>query len=180
LEAALEFNSCTLVACPEPGHGGSPARPNKEEIMRLCVGAVTPEESARLQSSRHKQLELGTRVTNIRVLHSLIVFSEPTEADAVMLPGVVEIPAGLGYDVECINPSRVAQGRLERLAQRGCANLVDIGIVISLEEADSIVVRTNGCYWRVFVTAESNGSGHEEIALPVALGDRSAGPLLRP
>lgn len=54
------------------------------------------------------------------------------------------------------------------------------GIVISLEEAGAVVIRTNGCSSKVFVTAEGKGSAHEEIAVTVALGDRSAGPLSQP
>lgn len=177
--ASLEFDSCALVAHPEPGAGGSPVLP-KEEIMRLSVGALTPEESARLDSSPQKRLDFGKRVTDVQVLHSLVVFGEPVEVGPQRLTDRVQLPAGLGYDVECINPAHVAQGRFEKLAQRGCANLVDIGIVISLEGADSVVVRTDGCNWRVFVTAEDKGSADKEIAVTVALGDRSSGTLSLP
>jgi hypothetical protein len=180
LTSSLEFDSCALMAHPEPGAGGSPAFP-KEEIMRLSVGAITPGESAYLDSSsRLKQLDLGKRVSDVHILHSLVVFGEPVEVGPQRLTDSVQLPAGLGYGVECINPSRVAQRHLEQLAQRGCANLVDIGIVISLEGADSVVVRTDGSSWRVFVTAEEKGSAHQEIAVTVALDDRGADPLSRP
>ena len=124
LSASLEFDSCALIAYPEPGCGGSPLRPNEEEIMGLFVRPVTAEESTR-------------------------------------------------------NPSRVARGNLEQLTQRGCANLVDIGTVIGLEESDSVVIRTNGYAWAVLVTAEPAGCAHHEIAAEVDLWDRNAGPLLR-
>lgn len=177
--ASLEFDSCTLVVCPEPGYGGSPLRPNKEEIMRLFVRPVTAEESARTDSTPHKQLDFGERVIDIHVLHSLVVFGRATEVGPLLLPGGVPIPAGLGYNAECINPSRVARGYLEHLTRQGCANLVDIGIVIGLEESGSVVIRTNGYAWRVLVIAEANGSAHQEMAAAIALRNRSAGPLSR-
>lgn len=89
------------------------------------------------------------------------------------------IPAGLGFDAQCINPSRVARGNFEQLTQRGCANLVDIGIAIGLEESDFVVIRTNGYAWAVLMTAEPGGCAHHEIAAEVDLWDRNAGPLLR-
>ena len=141
--ASLEFDSCTLVACPEIGTGSSPVHPNKEEIMRLCVHLVTTEQSARLYSSRYTQLDLGRRVSDIHLLHSLVVFTEAVEVGPQRM-GPIELPAGLGYDAECINPSRVTREHLEQLMRRGCANFVDIGIIISLEEADPVVIRTNG------------------------------------
>lgn len=179
LSASLEFDSCVLMAYPEPGCGGSPLRPNEEEIMGLFVRPVTAEESTRHDSSLHKQLDLGKRVTDIHVLHSLVVFGEAAEVGPLLLPGGVQIPAGLGFDAQCINPSRVARGNLEQLTQRGCANLVDIGIVIGLEESDSVVIRTNGYAWAVLVTAEPAGCARHEIAAEVDLWDRNAGPLLR-
>ena len=178
LSASLEFDSCALMAYPEPGCGGSPVRPNKEEIMGLFVRPVTAEESTR-QHSSHKQLDLGKRVIDIHVLHSLVVFGEAAEVGPLILPGGVQIPAGLGYDAQCINPSRVARGDLEQLTQRGCANLVDVGIVIALEESDSVVIRTNGYAWAVLVTAEPSGCAHQEIAAAVDLWDRNAGLLTR-
>lgn len=96
LTASLEFDSCVLVASPEPGDGGSPTLPD-EEIMRLFVGAVTPEDNAGLNSTpRLKQLDLGKRVTDIRVLHSLVLFGEAVEVGPQLLPGGVLVPAGLG------------------------------------------------------------------------------------
>lgn len=179
LSASLEFDSCALVACPEPGLGGSPTFPNRGEITRLLVRLVTAEESARLHSSRRTQVDLGKHVRDIHILHSLVVFSEAVEVGPQRLTGSVELPAGLGYHVECINPSRVGQKHFEQLAQRGVANLVDIGIVISLEEADPVVIRTDGSSWRVLVIAERNRSAYQEIAVTVALEDRSARPLSR-
>lgn len=83
------------------------------------------------------------------------------------------------YDVECINPSNLTQEYLEQLARRGCANLVDIGIVITLEEGESVVVRTDGSKWAVFVAAEGNRVALQKTAVTVALGNRGGGPLSR-
>lgn len=178
--ASLEFDSCALVASPKPGAGRSPALPS-EEIMRLFVKAITTEERGRLDSSpRLKQLDCGKRVTDVHVLHSLVVFGEPVEVGPQRMTDRVQLPAGLGYGIQCFNPSHVAQKQLEQLAQRGCANLVDIGIVMSLEEAASVVVRTDGCNWRVFVTAADKVSALHPIAVAVALEDRGAGPLSSP
>lgn len=176
--ASLEFDFSTLVACPEIGTGSSPVHPNKEEIMRLFVRLVTAEESARLCSSRHTQLDLGKHVRDIHILHSLVVFSEAVEVGPQRM-GPIQLPAGLGYDAKCINPSRVAREHLEQFVRRGCANFVDIGIIISLEEADPVVIRTDGSSWRVFVTALGRNA-QQEIAVSVPLGDRSAGPLWQP
>jgi hypothetical protein len=77
-----------LVACPKPGGGGSPARPNKEEIMRLLVGLVTPEEKARQDRSPHKQLDLGKRVMDIHIMHSLVMFSALVEVGPQSLAGI--------------------------------------------------------------------------------------------
>ena len=131
-----------------------------------------------MDSSRHKPLVLGKRVTDIRVLHSLVLFGKAVELGPRHLAGGVQLPAGLGYDVECINPSRVVLEQRERLAQQGCANFVDIGIVIGLEAADSVVIRTNGCHWAVFVK-QGSSSAQLEITVPVALGDRTTAPLSR-
>lgn len=175
--ASLEFDSCILAASPELGTGSSPMYPNKEEIMRLFVRLVTAEESARLYSARYTQLDLGRRVRHIHLLHSLVVFTEAVEVGPQRLTDSVELPAGLGYDVECINPSRVAREQLEQVIRRGCANFVDIGIMISLEEADPVVIRTDGSSWRVLLSHEGNSSVFQEIAATVPLSDRSARPL---
>lgn len=176
--ASLEFDSCVLVAHPEPGCGGSPMFPNKEEIMRLLVRPAKPEESARQDSSPSNQFNLRERVRDIHILHSLVMFSEPVEAGAQKL-GPIQLPPGPGYDVGCINPSRVAREHFEQLVRRGCANLVDIGIVISQEDSSLVVIRTDGCNWAVFLTSGGDGSVHQEIATMVALGDRGARPLSR-
>ena len=175
--ATLEFDSCALLAYPEAGCGGSTQRPDKEEIMRLFVRPVTAEESALQDNSPQKHLDLGKRVIDMHILHSLVVFGEAVKVGALLLPGGAQIPAGLGYDANCINPYRVDRGSLEQLTQRNCANLVDVGIVIGLEESDSVVIRTNGHSWTVFVTAEASSIAHQEIAAEVALRDRGARPL---
>jgi len=179
VDASLEFDSCTLVAYPEIGTGSSPMFPNKEEIMRLSVRSVAAEKSARRNSSRDTQLDLGKHVRDIHILHSLVVFSEAVEVGPQPM-GPIQLPAGLGYDAECINPSRVTREQLEQLVRRGCANFVDIGIIISLEEAAPVVIRTDGSSWRVLVTAELKRNAHQEIAAAVVLEDRSARPLSRP
>lgn len=174
--ASLEFDSYTLTACPEPGTGSSPMYPNKEEIMRLCVRLVTAEESTRLYSARCTELDLARRVRDIHLLHSLVVFTDAVEVGPQRM-GPIELPAGLGYDAVCINPSRVTRERLELLMRRGCADFVDIGIRISLAEADPIAIRTDGSSWKVIVSHQGNGSAYQEIAATVPLSDRSARPL---
>jgi len=177
--ALLEFDGCALLAYPEPGCGGSPMFPNKDEVMRLFVRLATPEEGPRRDSSPFNQLDLRERVSDIRVLHSLVLFSEPVEAGPQKL-GSIQLPPGLGYDVGCIDPSRIAKEHFEQLVHRGCANLVDIGILISLEGPNPVFIRTDGCNWAVFVTTVGDRSTHQEIAARVALGDRGARPLSRP
>ena len=173
VSASLECDSCALVAYPEPGAGSSPVHPNKEEIMRLLVRPVTAEETVRLFRSPDTRLDLGKLVRDVHILHSLVMFTEAVAVGPQKM-GPIQLPAGLGYDVKCINPSRVGREQLEQLVRRRCANFVDIGIVIRLERGDPIVIRTNGSSWAVLVTTGDSSGGHQEIATAVALADRGA------
>lgn len=142
--------------------------------MRLSVALAGSGGADGLSQTNAICHDIGQAVTHVRLLHSLVVFGEPTIVERPLQALGVELAAeaeGTVYGLENVNPLRMAPTDLAALANRGWANLVDIGVVITTEAGTSHVVRTNGCHWAVEVEAFVAEGAWEALACTLELSD---------
>jgi hypothetical protein len=181
--AALAFEGGLIWVWPEPGRGGSPLNPRSEEIMRVAVRPISETDWRVVNFVDHTgKFQVESRVASIKILNSLVLFTEPIREEGNLKVGPFEFPfpAGVAYSTVYRHPlesQEVHADEVRERASRGLINQVDIGIRLEMESREWLVIFVpgGGCVIEVCPADSPRDREYLDAALAVDLEERLAG-----